>query len=96
MARTQKAGRVATSVFKDTDGYTKVIYHQTPVVKFNAEEIILNSGGWLTVTTKTRMNQAANQYGLGFNVYQKNHKWFVDFQGLTVLFSDGLTFKRGE
>ena len=38
---------------------------------------MLNTGGWPTVTTKARMNQTANQYDLGFTVYQKDFNWFV-------------------
>ncbi len=41
------------------------------------------------------MNQAANQFGLGYSVYQKNHDWYVNLpSGKTVDFQDGLTFHR--
>ena len=63
-----------------------VRYHQTDVVKFNHEKIILNSGGWNTFTTKTRMNQASNQFGLGYYVYQRDFDWYVDYNGRTLEF----------
>lgn len=86
-------GRVATTV-KNINEYTVVTYHQTDVVKFNENEIILDSGGWLTQTTKNRMNQTSWQFGLEFSVYQRNKKWFVDYKGDTLDFYDGITLKR--
>jgi hypothetical protein len=67
-------------------GKTKVIYHQTAVVTFNDNQIILNTGGWFTATTKTRMNQTSEQFDLGFKVYQRDHAWFVDYRGETIPF----------
>jgi hypothetical protein len=41
------------------------------------------------------MNQTANQYALGFSVFQKAYKWFVTLPtGATVPFFDGMTFDR--
>ena len=92
MAQTHKLGTVATSV-RTEDGTTTIRYHQTDVVKFNKVEgwIQLDSGGWHTVTTKLRMNQAANQFGLGYSVYQRKGEWFVDTpDGRTLDFADGM------
>lgn len=77
-------------MFKDIDGRTKVIYHSTCVVSFTEGSIILNSGGWRTATTKARMNQASNQFRLGYYVYQKKGQWFVDFMGNTFEFEDNM------
>lgn len=76
MSQQTRLGRTATSVFTE-DGWTKIIYHSTVVVKFNDSAVVLNSGGWKTATTKTRMNQAGNQFSLGYNVFQKDYEWFV-------------------
>ena len=81
----EQIGSHKTSVFTE-DGITRIVYHNTAVVKFNNDEIILNSDGWNTVTTKTRMNQASNQFDLGFRVYQKNFDWFVEHNGKTYEF----------
>lgn len=93
MACMTKVGKKATKVFTE-DNETIVRYHRTDVVKFNKDYIILNSGGWLTITTKTRMNQASNQYKLGFYVFQKNHEWFVDHKGNIFNFFDGMYLER--
>ena len=93
MARMYEVGSHKTSVFTE-GGWTKVVYHNTVVVKFNRDKIVLDSGKWFTMTTKTRMNQASNQYGLGFTVFQKDFEWFVDYKGKTYRFSDGMVLKR--
>ena len=80
-------------VSSDND-YTKVKYHYTDVVKFNFQEIILNSGGWHTLTTKTRMNQASNQFDLGYCVSQKDFEWFVDFKDEILDFYDNMKLDR--
>lgn len=96
MSQTQEVRGVATSI-RTENGWTIIRYHSTDVVKFNDKQIILDSGGWLTATTKTRMNQAANQFDLGFHISQRNFKWFVvdlriDHEALD--FQDGMTINR--
>lgn len=77
MAQQNQLGTTATAVFTDDDGFTKVVYHDTKVLQFNNDTIKLNTGGWFTSTTKTRMNQASNQFMLGYNVMQRAGKWFA-------------------
>jgi hypothetical protein len=70
-----------------------VIYAETKIVEWRDGKITLRSGGWETVTTKRKMNQASNQFALGFGVWQKDHEWFVNLpDGDTVPFEDGMTF----
>lgn len=83
----------STAIFGQ-GGYTNVLYHDTIVVRFNAHVIVLNSGGWRTLTTKTRMNQTANQFALGFSVFQRAGEWFVTHNDKTVPFVDCMTIKR--
>lgn len=84
---------VATSVFCK-DGRMSVIYHNTLVVDVTPERIVLDSGGWQTSTTKTRMNQASRQFDLGYQVYAKARKWLVDFKGQTFEFVRGMELIR--
>lgn len=60
---------------------TVVTYHNTDVAaaanQHGLLRVVLNPGGWFTATTKLRMNQFANQYGLPFSVYQKDYEWYV-------------------
>jgi hypothetical protein len=89
MPQQWKVSGVATSI-QTENGLTKIVYHNTPVVSFNAKVIILNTGGWQTNTTKTRMNQTSHQFDLGFSVYQKDYYWFVEFKGETLKFSGNI------
>jgi len=86
--------KVATSV-EFEDDLTKVYYHSTPVVSFNPEKIILDSGGWKTATTKKRMNQVAREFNLGdLGVWQKKGDWFVEYKGKKMPFRDGMELSR--
>lgn len=82
-----RLGTVATKVRKDSDGVVRVTYHYTDVVTIYPNgRIVLDHGGRWTATTKTRMNQASNQFGLGFHVYQQNWRWYVDVDGHEIKF----------
>ena len=93
MAQMQTVGTHKTNIVT-LEGLTSVIYHNTAVVQFNRDKIILNSDGWETATTKTRMNQASYQYSLGFDVYQVDFSWYVNYKGETIPFTDGMILKR--
>ena len=75
----QRVGTHKTQVIRDGIT-TQVIYHVTPVVTFDTHNIVLNTGGWHTATTKLRMNQASRQYRLGYTVYVARSKWYADYQ----------------
>lgn len=90
MAQQQTIGTHCTSVdFSPMFRILSVKYHGTEVVKVSPgqKKIILDTGGWFTNTTKTRMNQASNQFNLGYTVYQKNKQWFTDYKGETYAFN---------
>jgi hypothetical protein len=94
MARTNKVGTHKTTVTQ-VDGVLTVRYHSTDVVVATPTTVKLNTGGWFSNTTKSRMNQAAAQFGLGYSVYQKRGSWFVDTNGKTVKFDgDTIEFAR--
>ena len=79
----------------DNDDHGGVTYHQTNIVSWEDGKITLRSGGWESVTTKRKMNQASHQFALGFGVFQRNWEWFVDLpNGETISFVDGMTFER--
>ncbi|MBE0573628.1 hypothetical protein IH575_01860 [Candidatus Dojkabacteria bacterium] len=97
MSQTSKVGKVATSII--TDGITtRIRYHNTTVVTFSGSQVMLNSGGWKTNTTKLRMNQASNQFNLRFSVYQKDYQWYVvvnyDWNN-PIPFTDYMVIERG-
>lgn len=97
MAQQSRLGKTATYV-RTENGTTFVRYHATDVVAFNGKRIVLNSGGWRTQTTKTRMNQASAQFELGYHVRQENGEWYVlryPYQNVKRMkFTDGMAIRR--
>ena len=55
------------------DNHKAIRLHDTDIISYIDDDIILDSGGWQTVTTKNRINQYLPDY----QVYQKNFDWFV-------------------
>lgn len=93
MGQTQKISMNNTSIWYGV-GFTSVTLHNTEIVRFSSLKIFLDSGGYQTHTTKTRMNQVSNQERLGYRVFQKDFEWFVDFRGETIPFKDGMVLER--
>lgn len=77
MSRTDKLSSYATTIASDGK-YMVVTYHRTQIVKWNDSEIVLDFGGYDTVTTRRKMNQAANQFCLGFSVYRDKGETYVE------------------
>ena len=93
MSQQNTIGKHQTRVTQLND-LTKITYHQTDVVRFTPQTITLDSGGWHTPTTKLRMNQSSNQYGLGYQVYQRDHTWYINFKNETMQYRDLITLTR--
>tara|TARA_R100001377_G_C3125486_1_gene87454 strand:+ start:83 stop:376 length:294 start_codon:yes stop_codon:yes gene_type:complete len=70
--RKRKLGNNTYLVVREDGGYG-IRLHNTEVVIHYKDKIVLNSGGWCSTTTKSRMNEFTP-----FNVYQKNFDWFVN------------------
>lgn len=94
MAIMDRIGTGNTTVVTDVQGMTNVTYYETIVVSFNHERIILNNGGYYTVSTKCRMNQTANQFRLGYEVYQRRGLWYVTYNRETLDFVNGMKLRR--
>lgn len=81
-------------VRQDGDVHTWRLY-ETDIVSVNRKtrEITLNSGGYLTATTRARMNQISEICALGFRVYTHQGIWWVQADGVEIdrLFGDGMT-----
>jgi hypothetical protein len=91
MARQDRIGSHKTRVYRDAQGRTNVQYWNTDVVSVGPKDIDLNTGGWKTNTTKTRMNQASREMNLGYGVYQRKGAWYAqdDINRMTIPFREG-------
>ena len=85
MAQLEKVGEHKTCVFSDS-GDTVVVFHNTPVVRFDDKRIILDTGGWNTPTTRLRMNQASREYDLGYRVFQEDFVLCLEWKGKIMPF----------
>lgn len=99
MPRMDKLSNYRTTVMA-TNGRLSVVYVSTEIVlKTPDGQITLDSGGFRTVTTRRKMCQAANQFGLPYSVYQHKGAWFVNLTriglGHKVPYADGMTFGPG-
>ena len=69
MPRMDRLSNYATTI-SERNGNTCITYHETVIVEFDREHIILRTGGWDTVTTRRKMNQASRQFDLGYGVFR--------------------------
>ncbi len=95
MSQMQTLGTHKTTVSTDGEGITRITYHNTIVVKYDNLNITLDSGGYETTSTKARMNQASNQFSLGYQVFQKDFTWYIKTNTQTIKFFDGIMLNRG-
>lgn len=74
-----------TVLVQTQDGFG-VQLHGTVVVEYLPEGAIkLNSGGWLTTTTKDRLNKFSP-----FRIFQSKYEWFIENTKGKIAFHDGI------
>jgi hypothetical protein len=76
MPRMDKISNYRTTV-TCTRGLISVVYVETLIVEAKHDTITLDMGGYDTVTTRRKMNQAANQFGLPYRVYRRDFQTYV-------------------
>ena len=64
--------------------------HQIATLDHNTQAIKLDSCGYQTVTTKSRLNAILDEVKYGAKVFQKNFTWFVKYNSQTLMFWDGM------
>ena len=77
-----------------TPSISQVTYHETPIVIWTPERIVLHSGGWRTATTKRRMNQTSKEFDLDFHVGQRYTEWYVLYKHTLYPFEDAMELIR--
>ena len=64
--------------------------HLIATFDHNLRAVKLDSCGYETVTTKSRLNAILEEVKYGCNVFQKNFNWFVSYNDQTASFWDGM------
>ena len=75
-----------------------VVLHRTAIATYdhNTSALKLNTGGWHSNTTKSRLNAILQGLIAGASVYQKNFNWFLSYNNQTHDFMDGMILVNGD
>ena len=75
-----------------------VVLHRTAIAVYdhNTNALKLNTGGWQTVTTKSRLNAILQGLISGAKVFQRDFNWFLNYNNVTHDFNDGMILCNGE
>lgn len=86
MAQLSKISRNNTKVYRDSHGRIVELWlHNTCILQidWNERRASICTGGWPTVTTQTRLNQAFNEIGLPFRASRAGGVFTVFRRDLT-------------
>ena len=75
-----------------------VVLHRTAIAVYDHKNqaLKLNTGGWHSVTTKSRLNAILDQLMYGARVFQRDFIWFLNYNNQTHNFNDGMILVNGE
>ena len=75
-----------------------IVLHRTAIAVYdhNTQALKLNTGGWATVTTKSRLNAILQGLIAGASVFQRQFNWFLNYINSTHNFNDGMILCNGE
>ncbi len=70
MSQTSRISKNNTVCLDNRDGSKTCILHKTPIVQWWPEDrkVRLDTGGWFTATTRTRMAQVFSEWGIPVRV----------------------------
>ena len=69
--------------------------HKIAVYDHKNEAVKLNSFGYKTVTTKSRLNAILDEVKYGAKVFQRQFDWYLSYNKQTVDFWDGMILTEG-
>ena len=75
-----------------------IVLHRTAIAVYdhNTQALKLNTGGWHSVTTKSRLNAILSELIVGASVFQRQFNWFLNYNNQTHNFNDGMILVNGE
>ena len=84
--------------YNENTNCSTVVLHRTAIATYdhNTQALKLNTGGWHSVTTKSRLNAILQELIAGARVFQKQFDWYLSYNNQTVDFWDGMILSGGE
>ena len=84
--------------YNESTNCSTVVLHRTAIATYdhNTSALKLNTGGWHSVTTKSRLNAILSELKCGFRVFQKNFDWYLSTNNQTVDFWDNMILVNGD
>ena len=84
--------------YNESTNCSTVVLHRTAIAVWDHKNqaFKLNTGGWYSVTTKSRLNAILQELITGARVFQRDFNWFLSYNNLTVDFNDGMILSQGE
>ena len=78
--------------YNENTNCSTITLYRTDIATYdhNLKALKLNTGGYTTNTTKSRLNAILEEVKYGCKVFQKNFDWFVSYNGTTQRFWDGM------
>ena len=75
-----------------------IVLHRTAIAVYDHKNqaLKLNTGGWYSVTTKSRLNAILDHLMYGARVFQKDFNWYLSYANQTHDFNDGMILSQGE
>ena len=75
-----------------------IVLHRTAIAVYDHKNqaLKLNTGGWATVTTKSRLNAILQELITGARVFQRDFNWYLNYNNQTHDFNDGMILSQGE
>ena len=82
--------------YNNNTNCSTVVLHRTAIAVYdhNTQAIKLNTGGWHSNTTKSRLNAILQGLVSGVRVFQKDFDWYLSTNNQTVDFWDGMILRQ--
>ena len=84
--------------YNESTNCSTVVLHRTAIAVYdhNTQALKLNTGGWHSVTTKSRLNAILQGLIVGASVFQRDFNWFLNYNNSTHNFFDGMILVNGD
>ena len=84
--------------YNENTNCSTVVLHRTAIAVYdhNTQALKLNTGGWYSVTTKSRLNAILQGLIVGASVFQRDFNWFLNYNNSTHNFFDGMILVNGD